>query len=497
MTNEELLEQLLEEVKKLRRDVGILRKTIDSQSETIEELRTYINNNSDNEIINNAREAEIKETVNDIVYGNVQANPNEPKSIVLSNQPKFDDKMMYGTDEDNYYRNLDKKVAEEYLDKDNEKNNDSKDNNDNFIKGTNILKPRERGYLETDEEYVKYLEEYYAKNFPDGSKSISTINNNEPKELAVLDDVKKPEEIEKIESAISDISNNVVENNSSDNLKEESNDIYSNSDGTSASIISEINSEKNAEPTDRSEVIEFASEEEKEAFERGQAIDYKKDSNSKTEKISNIRKAIKKFKNVFKKHGKKIIAGLLVAAATIGGALSIKSCTYDKAEDLKDNNKDPKSNADEYDSTIPSKDVADSFGVNSDDIINKIATKNDKESSTNVNNSESYDFDIGETVHFNGDYIYKTANDAVNDTNRFIPDYSKNDSREISAIEYVSPNGSQHMTAVTKEEQDQLQDMGWKKESYNMKNNTRSSDTYELKYEGWVEPSELTEVKSK
>ena len=47
----------------------------------------------------------------------------------------------------------------------------------------------------------------------------------------------------------------------------------------------------------------------------------------KTEKISNIRKAIKKFKNVFKKHGKKIIAGLLVAAATIGGALSIKSCT--------------------------------------------------------------------------------------------------------------------------------------------------------------------------
>ena len=101
MTNEELLEQLLEEVKKLRRDVGILRKTIDSQSETIEELRTYINNNSDNEIINNAREAEIKETVNESVYGNVQANPNEPKSIVLSNQPKFDDKMIYGTDEDN------------------------------------------------------------------------------------------------------------------------------------------------------------------------------------------------------------------------------------------------------------------------------------------------------------------------------------------------------------------------------------------------------------
>lgn len=506
MTNEELLEQLLEEVRRLRYDVGRLRSTIDSQSETIEELRTYIGNN----IGNNS--------------DNEKINIDEPKSIVISNQPKLSDENFYGNDNKNYYRNLDKKVVEEYLNVKKENDNkdiateDEKEDNLNedkkYIPGTNILKPEDRKPYQTDEEYVKYLEDYYKEHFPNQPKGLMTINNNEPKGLAILDDVKKTEEIEKLESAINDMSNKVVNTTSTDVSKTESRDIYSDSSIKEKIEKEKINNQKKASDSDdKSEVIEFASEEEKEAFEKGQSIDYKKDKDSKTKKVSKMRKAARKFKEVFKKHGKKIIAGVLVAATTIGAAMSIKACTYDKKDELNDKKDNNKSNSDEYEGIIPSVTVANDFGVSSDEVINKIDSKEKIENSITIDDeldvkknedfkveNTTYDlesFNIGEPVKFKGDYIYRTAADSVNDTNRFIPDNPRTDAREISAIEYVSPNGKQHMTAINEKEQKQLEGMGWKAESYNMKNNTRSSDTYELKYEGWVEPNDLTEVKSK
>ena len=48
------------------------------------------------------------------------------------------------------------------------------------------------------------------------------------------------------------------------------------------------------------------------------------------------------------------------------------------------------------------------------------------------------------------------------------------------------------MTVITKAEQEQLEKMGWQKESYNMKNNDRDT-----KYEGWVDPDDLVGQKSK
>ena len=51
------------------------------------------------------------------------------------------------------------------------------------------------------------------------------------------------------------------------------------------------------------------------------------------------------------------------------------------------------------------------------------------------------------------------------------------------------------MTAVTEKEQSQLESMGWKEESVNMKNNTRSNDTYDLKHEGWTNLDDVSKVK--
>ena len=39
-----------------------------------------------------------------------------------------------------------------------------------FIEETDILKPRERGIYESDEEYEKFLSEYYNMFFPDSKK---------------------------------------------------------------------------------------------------------------------------------------------------------------------------------------------------------------------------------------------------------------------------------------------------------------------------------------
>ena len=521
-------EELLEEIRKLREEIGGLR----------EELRSYIRKNeNNNEIISNASEQEIDSAIDNVVYGSVQANPNEPKDIVLSDIPNVDDRIINQTDEDRYYKEQDSKIVNKFLEKnkevkvENQEERVEKEDRSRYIPGTDILKPRDRYINETDEDYIKFLKEYYAEKFP---KGLAVVNNAE-KGLAILGDVKKPSVINDIENklnnpkkAIEDLyedidalqKGNISEVNREDINKEEGSeslDIFSNSDGTSASIAPEIAEEKKKQEEKRkSEVIKFDSEEEKEAFEKSQNTDYTMDEGSKTKKVGKIRKSIGKFKDVLKKHGKKIIAGVLVAATAIGAALAAKSCAYDKKDDLSENKDNTKSSTDEFNSTIPSVAVANSFGakyedvfgskstkdeaVKSDDIISKISEDNlDMKQDKNYNTAnDTYDvnsFDIGDTVKFNGDYIYKTATDAVNDTNRYEPYYSNDDEREISAIEYVSPDGTQHMTAVTEKEQSQLESMGWKEESVNMKNNTRSNDTYDLKYEGWTNLDDVSKVK--
>ena len=104
-------EELLEEIRKLREEIGGLR----------EELRSYIRKNeNNNEIISNASEQEIDSAIDNVVYGSVQANPNEPKDIVLSDIPNVDDRIINQTDEDRYYKEQDSKIVNKFLEKNKE-----------------------------------------------------------------------------------------------------------------------------------------------------------------------------------------------------------------------------------------------------------------------------------------------------------------------------------------------------------------------------------------
>lgn len=78
----------------------------------INELRDYAR-----DYLNNNNLANDLQRVSDVTYGSVQANPNEPKDIVLSTRQNVDDRIINGTNEEEYYRNLDRKVVSEYLDK--------------------------------------------------------------------------------------------------------------------------------------------------------------------------------------------------------------------------------------------------------------------------------------------------------------------------------------------------------------------------------------------
>ena len=93
------------------------------------------------------------------------------------------------------------------------------------------------------------------------------------------------------------------------------------------------------------------------------------------------------------------------------------------------------------------------------------------------------DYDIGDDVHFDGPYLYKTSVDAANDTNRYNPLYPSTDERKISLIRLVSPDGSEKITIDTnnKEKKEQLESQGWTVESYNINNLTNG-----VIHEGWT-----------
>ena len=93
------------------------------------------------------------------------------------------------------------------------------------------------------------------------------------------------------------------------------------------------------------------------------------------------------------------------------------------------------------------------------------------------------DYNVGDPVSFDGQYIYKNSIDASNDENRYTPLYPASDDRIISLIRLVSPDGSEKVTidANNSEKKEQLEKQGWTVESYNISNKTRNTD-----YEGWT-----------
>ena len=246
-----------------------------------------------------------------------------------------------------------------------------------------------------------------------------------------------------------------------------------------------------------------------------QEINYEKGKGKKTSKIKNIRKAFnwENIKKGIKKHWKKVVAATLVATATVS---ALVSCAVNKN---KNNDKDTASIIQDIDSDLPSKSAANEFGVNADDVLNNLnnqkqdknesseetyqvdidsQTKDNEEKNTDIDtnyqasdktyNVTSENFSIGQDVSFTGEYIYQTSKDASSETNKLHPYYTNNDKRSISAIQMVSPDGTQHVTITdeNKDEQNLLESMGWSVESYNISNDTRN-----IEYEGWINNSDL------
>ena len=246
-----------------------------------------------------------------------------------------------------------------------------------------------------------------------------------------------------------------------------------------------------------------------------QEVNYEKGKDKKTSKIKNIRKAFnwENIKKGIKKHWKKVVAATLVATATVS---ALVSCAVNKN---KNNDKDTANIIQDIDSDLPSKSAANEFGVNADDVLNNLnnqkqdknesgeetyqvdidsQTKDNEEKNTDIDtnyqasdktyNVTSENFSIGQDVSFTGEYIYQTSKDASSETNKLHPYYTNNDKRSISAIQMVSPDGTQHVTITdeNKDEQNLLESMGWSVESYNISNDTRN-----IEYEGWINNSDL------
>ena len=572
MNNEEVLRSLVEEI-------GRLREIIEVQNRSIEELREYIRSNANtNNVASVATDEQITSAVNNVVNNNI----NQPRSIVSSNAFRIDDNFMYGDDKANYYGDLNRKIVNEALEqrkKNAQAEVEKSQDNVEYIPGTNIPKPREMSYLETEKEYVEYLKEYYEKHFPNYKKYLAVIPDA-PKTLATTDSVKKPEipietvendEYEEIKpSSVEDSSDfnaikeifevnpissksknenidsntneesmdnsggaqdleeqekelreaimndlNAARNYNSDTYAASSNegsrDIFSNSDGTSASINANEELEENTEEDDKSAVMENLTEEDRKKLEGLQSTDYKKDDNTETKKIGKIRKALGKFKNLLKKHKKKVIAGVLVAASTLGIALTVKACAYDNKDDLIENKDNPKSNTVNYDDTVPSVAVADSFESKTNEAFEKQGGSSETESKTesevnagkiveNINQKKNENFDIsgssydvglqvGDPVKLTGDYLYTNSYDAEYNTDGLTPYYSKDDNRAVSLVQYKGPNG-EYATAYNKEDQKAFEDAGWTPIAYNVKNLDREG----LTYEGWINPNDIIKL---
>ena len=86
-----------------------------------------------------------------------------------------------------------------------------------FMPGTNIPRPRYRDTYETDEQYVEYLKEYYSKYFPEVvetdikiEENSEEINNSNIQNIDITD-----KEIETIQNNLENYANTIEENSTS------------------------------------------------------------------------------------------------------------------------------------------------------------------------------------------------------------------------------------------------------------------------------------------
>lgn len=452
---------------------------------------------------------ELASLENGVVYGSIQANQNEPKSIVpVQEKNNAFKNLVYRNDEDNYYNELNKSVVDNFSKVDSkEEAIEEKEDRSKYIPGTNIEKPRDRYLGETDEHYVEFLKEYYSKYFPE-TKGLA-VSSNEEKGIVPFG-AYKDDSITQLKDSLNALKN-VQEK---EDIKKDDNDI-DNYDVDGAPVVGGdeyengevIDANENPEVLDidddkdeNLEVMENLTDEDLEKLEKSKETDYQKDKEKKSKKIGRIRLAATKIKDFFKKHKKtSIIAGVLVGTAALASVIGFNSASKDKTKDLNDNKDNTKSNVDMFDATIPSTAVADSYGVSSDDILNKVnQEKNNNKSDINTNesyssSSDSYDvnFNIGEPVRFDGDKIYTNSKDANEEEFGLTPLFPDSDKREISAIQYVNDDGTKYFTATSKEEQKIAESLGFKKvESYNMKNVDHNTQ-----YEGWVNTDDIVKAK--
>ena len=162
----------------------------------------------ENEVINENEMQNILESLNDY-YSELEDNEHFPKKSESEdtnnlNIDESDEDEVIDNDEiddvinslNDYYNELDDNelnVDEEEIDIDSLENNNTTDsinddNNDMYIPGTNILKPRDRYYYESDQEYEEYLKNYYDEHFPkNGDVELITIYSDKTTNLLYAD----------------------------------------------------------------------------------------------------------------------------------------------------------------------------------------------------------------------------------------------------------------------------------------------------------------------
>ncbi len=191
---------------------------------------------------------------------------------------------------------------------------------------------------------------------------------------------------------------------------------------TEVSISSEnayepINMEEKVSPSEVEsfETMKETSEAPKMNFEQGYIFDYSRADGSNSKRISGIKKdgiEISGHKDI-KDNGKKIIAGVLVAPSKIDEALLLK---YNLGEEK--------------------------------------------------NRTVSSEFDNNNSIGISAEY-----DSSLEQQNADSLDKENNDLNDLYNSNYVSPDGTQHMSATNEEEKKQFEDSGWEVGPYTKKSN--------------------------
>ena len=421
------------------------------------------------------------------------------------------------TDDSNLLEKLNDEQGYKYkhLKEDSEYTEDPKENvsNDEVVIPVEAdLMPREKFLFESEDDYISYLCDYCRNNYKDGKIPAGVLPSSYEKQ--VIDLLEQNEKNQPIDdNANHENSNESLNENSGVSLDDNFESQFAGEEALdiSDSVENKEDEEKyvdisndeelrniysDSSKENKSTIIEDISPEEEVELEKELNTDYKKDKGTKTKKVSKIRKAFKKIKEYFTKNSKiKAIAGILVGTIGLSGTAAYNSLNNNDNQ----KNDDIKVTVDEYDGNVPSVVASDSFGVSADDMFNKFAKEtNSTEDEINVSDDSNYETSdeevhIGDPVDFTGSSLYETSDNAKNNVDPLTPYYSEGD-REVSLVQYMNPTNGETATAYTKEDQKVFEEKGWTPIAVNFKNNSQSTDTYELKYEGWAN---LEDVKRK